>query len=88
MRIASIAYSATPCRFCLARCSSPAPRRTRKRATETVVCRLNGKLYLRRLDQRGGRTILEATNPRYSAIRFDRKNDRFLLVAVVCTIDA
>jgi transcriptional regulator with XRE-family HTH domain len=54
---------------------------------ETVVCRLNGKLYLRRLDRRGGRTILEATNPRYSAIRVDRNNDRFALVAVVCTID-
>jgi transcriptional regulator with XRE-family HTH domain len=55
---------------------------------ETVVCRLNGKLYLRRLDRRGGRTTLEATNPRYSVIRVDRKNDRFALVAVVCTIDA
>jgi|ERR1019366_2016656 transcriptional regulator with XRE-family HTH domain len=54
---------------------------------ETVVCRLNGKLYLRHLDRRGGRTILEATNPRYSVIRVDRKNDRFALVAVVCTID-
>jgi|GEM_PF-5669964 len=53
----------------------------------TVVCRLNGKLYLRRLDRRGGRTILEATNPRYSVIRVDRQNDRFALVAVVCTID-
>jgi transcriptional regulator with XRE-family HTH domain len=54
---------------------------------ETVVCRLNGKLYLRRLDRRGGRTMLEATNPRYSAIRVDRKNDRFALVAVVRTIE-
>lgn len=54
----------------------------------TVICRLNGKLYLRRLDRRGGRTILEATNPRYSPIRVDRKNDRFSLVAVVCTIEA
>lgn len=55
---------------------------------ETVVCRLGGTLYLRRLDRRSGRTILEATNPRYSPIRVDRKNDRFLLVAVVCTIGA
>jgi transcriptional regulator with XRE-family HTH domain len=54
---------------------------------QTVVCRLNEKLYLRRLDRRGARTILEATNPRYSLIRVDRKNDRFALVAVVCTID-
>jgi transcriptional regulator with XRE-family HTH domain len=54
---------------------------------QTVVCRLNGKLYLRHLDRRGGRTILEATNPRYSVIRVERKNDRFALVAVVCTID-
>lgn len=54
---------------------------------ETVVCRLNGKLYLRRLDRRGGRTILEATNPRYSVIRVDRTTDRFALVAVVSTID-
>jgi len=55
---------------------------------ETVVYRLNGKLYLRRLDRRGGRTILEAENPRYSPIRIDRKNDRCSLVAVVCTIGA
>jgi transcriptional regulator with XRE-family HTH domain len=55
---------------------------------QTVICRLNGKLYLRRLDRRGGRTILEATNPRYSPIRVDRKNDRFALVAVVCMIEA
>lgn len=55
---------------------------------ETVIYRLNGKLYLRRLDRRGGRTILEATNPRYSPIRVDRKNDRTALVAVVCTINA
>lgn len=54
---------------------------------ETVVCRLNGKLYLRHLDRRGGRTILEATNPRYSMIRVDRRNDRFALVAAVCTFD-
>ena len=55
---------------------------------EIVVCRLNRKkLYLRRLDRRGGRTILEATNPRYSAIRIDRQKDRLELVAVVCTID-
>jgi transcriptional regulator with XRE-family HTH domain len=53
---------------------------------QTVVCRLNGKLYLRRLDRRGGRTMLEATNPRYSAIRVDRKSDRFALVAVVCEV--
>jgi transcriptional regulator with XRE-family HTH domain len=55
---------------------------------ETVVCRLNKKLYLRRLDRRGGRTILEATNPRYSVIRVDRKNDQFSLVAVICRLDA
>lgn len=55
---------------------------------EMVICRLNGKLYLRRLDRRGGRTILEATNPRYSPIRVDRKDDRFSLVAVVCMLDA
>ncbi len=54
----------------------------------TVICRLDGKLYLRRLDRRGGRTTLEASNPRYSAIRVDPKNDRFSLVAVVCTLDA
>jgi len=54
----------------------------------TVICRLNEKLYLRRLDRRGGRTTLEAANPRYSAIRVDPKNDRFSLVAVVCTLDA
>jgi transcriptional regulator with XRE-family HTH domain len=53
---------------------------------ETVVCRLNGTLYLRRLDRRGGRTVLEATNARYSAIRIDRSNDQFTLVAVVCMI--
>src|SRR4051794_12598600 len=55
---------------------------------ETVVCRLNGKLYLRRLDRRGDKTVLESTNPRYSEIRVDHKKDRFALVAVVCTIDA
>jgi len=53
---------------------------------QTVICRLNGKLYLRRLDRRGGRTMLEAANPRYSSIRVERKNDQFLLVAIVCTI--
>lgn len=47
---------------------------------DVVVCSLNGTLYLRRLDRRGGRTILEATNPRYSPIRVDRKKDRFQLV--------
>ncbi len=52
---------------------------------ETVVSRLNGKLYLRRLDRRGGRTTLEAANPRYSPIRVDPKKDRFSLVAIVCT---
>jgi len=51
---------------------------------QTVVCRLNGKLYLRRLDRRGGRTILEAANPRYAPIRVDPKKDRFSLIAVVC----
>ncbi|MDQ3281602.1 MAG: helix-turn-helix domain-containing protein [Acidobacteriota bacterium] len=55
---------------------------------ETVVCRLNGKLYLRRLDRRNGRTMLEATNPRYSPIRIDLKNDRFALVAVIRTFEA
>lgn len=54
----------------------------------TVICRLNGKLYLRRLDRRGGRTTLEAANPRYDVIRVDPKKDRFSLVAVVCTLDA
>jgi transcriptional regulator with XRE-family HTH domain len=53
----------------------------------TVICRLNGKLYLRRLDRRGGRTTLEAANPRYTAIRVDPKKDRYSLVAVVCTLD-
>src|SRR5207245_3749753 len=55
---------------------------------ETVICRLNGKLYLRRLDRRGNKTVLEATNPRYSDLRVDHTKDRFTLVAVVCTIDA
>lgn len=54
---------------------------------QVVVYRLKGTLYLRRLDQRGGRTILEATNPRYAPIRVDRKNDRPRLEAVICTID-
>ncbi|MEO8379466.1 MAG: S24 family peptidase [Acidobacteriota bacterium] len=52
-----------------------------------VICRLDGKLYLRRLDRRGGRTTLEATNPRYLPIRVDPKHDHFALVAVVCTLD-
>ncbi len=55
---------------------------------ETVICRLNDKLYLRRLDRRGGRTTLDAANPRYSLIRVDPKTDRFSLVAVVCTPQA
>lgn len=55
---------------------------------ETVICRLNGKLYLRRLDRRGGRTTLEAANPRYSAIRVDLNKDHFSLVAVVCSQEA
>ena len=54
---------------------------------QTVVCRLKNKLYLRRLDQRGGRTTLEAANPRYSAIRVDPRHDRFALVAVVCSLE-
>jgi transcriptional regulator with XRE-family HTH domain len=53
----------------------------------TVICRLNKKLYLRRLDRRGGRTTLEAAHPRYSTIRIDPKKDHFSLVAVVCTLD-
>ncbi|HEV8435443.1 MAG TPA: S24 family peptidase [Thermoanaerobaculia bacterium] len=48
---------------------------------ETVVCRLNGKLYLRRLDRRGGKTILEAANPRYPAIHI-KEDDQFALVAI------
>lgn len=55
---------------------------------QTVICRLNGKLYLRRLDRRGGRTTLEAANPRYSPILIAPKNDRFFLVAIVCAPDA
>lgn len=54
---------------------------------KTVVCRLNNKLYLRRLDQRGGRTVLEAANPRYAAIRVDPDRDRFSLVALVCSLE-
>lgn len=54
----------------------------------TVICRLNGKLYLRQLDRRGGRTILEAANRRYAAIHIGQKSDRFALVAVVCEIDS
>ena len=54
---------------------------------QTVVCRLNGKLYLRRLDVRGGRTTLEATNPRYLPIRVDPKKDRFSLIAVIRAIE-
>jgi transcriptional regulator with XRE-family HTH domain len=54
---------------------------------ETVICRLNGKLYLRRLDRRGGRTTLEATNPRYSPIRINPAKDRFSLVAIVRMLD-
>lgn len=53
---------------------------------ETVVCRLNNKLYLRRLDQRGGRTTLEAANPRYAPIRIEPR-DHFSLVAVVCSVE-
>jgi hypothetical protein len=52
---------------------------------ETVACRLNGKLYLRRLDRRGGRTTLEAAHPRYSDIPI-HPDDAFSLVAVVCTL--
>lgn len=54
---------------------------------DTVVCRLNGKLYLRRLDRRGGRTKLEAAIPRYSDIFIDPRNDRFALVAVVRSLE-
>lgn len=53
---------------------------------ETVVCRLNRKLYLRRLDRRGGRTILEATNRRYAELHV-RDKDKFAVVAIVCSID-
>jgi transcriptional regulator with XRE-family HTH domain len=52
---------------------------------ETVVCRLDGKLYLRRLDRRGGKTTLEAAHPRYSDIPI-QPDDAFSLVAVVCTL--
>ena len=53
---------------------------------KTVVCRLNGTLFLRRLDRGGGRTILEATHPSYRPIHVNRSKDRFTLVAVICTI--
>jgi transcriptional regulator with XRE-family HTH domain len=52
---------------------------------EVVVCRLNEKLYLRRLDLRGGKTILMAANPRYAELAVKTK-DRFALVAVVCLL--
>ncbi|HEX6085768.1 MAG TPA: S24 family peptidase [Thermoanaerobaculia bacterium] len=49
---------------------------------EIVVCRLNKKLYLRRLDLRGNKTVLVASNPRYENI-VKRAKDRFTLEAVV-----
>jgi transcriptional regulator with XRE-family HTH domain len=49
---------------------------------EIVVCRLNGKLYLRSLDLRGNKTVLVASNPRYDDI-VKRARDSFALEAVV-----
>ncbi|HYC94030.1 MAG TPA: LexA family transcriptional regulator [Thermoanaerobaculia bacterium] len=53
---------------------------------EIVVCRLNGKLYLRRLDLRGNKTVLVAANPRYGDI-VKRAKDRFALEAMVRMLD-
>lgn len=50
---------------------------------ETVIWRLNDKLYLRRLDRRGGKTILEAENRRYPDLHI-HPDDQIALVAVVC----
>jgi len=52
---------------------------------EIVICDLNGKLYLRRLDLRGGNPTLLATNPRYDEVLVAlAAGDRFSLVAVLC----
>ncbi len=53
---------------------------------EIVIARLNDGHYLRRLDLRGGETLLRASNRRYEPIRVDRAKDRFTLVGIVCRL--
>jgi transcriptional regulator with XRE-family HTH domain len=49
---------------------------------EIVVCRLDGALYLKRLELRGRQTALLNTNPRYPDI-IVRETDSFVLIGVV-----
>lgn len=51
---------------------------------EVVVCTLNETLYLKRLDLRGGQTVLESTNPRYPELFVDEV-DEFELMGVMVT---
>jgi len=49
---------------------------------EIIICKLNGTMYLKRLDLRGGTKSLESANPRYSALTVT-DSDLFALVGVV-----
>lgn len=49
---------------------------------EVIACRLDGALYVKRLDLRGGHTVLVSENPRYPPVTV-RENDNFLLIGVV-----
>lgn len=50
---------------------------------EIVIARLNEGHYLRRLDLRGGETLLRAANKRYEPMRIDRSRERFTLIGIV-----
>ncbi|HEV7922192.1 MAG TPA: S24 family peptidase [Thermoanaerobaculia bacterium] len=51
---------------------------------EIIVCRLNGRRHLKRLDLRGSEKVLRSANPRYDPIHIDEKHDRFAMIGVVC----
>ena len=49
---------------------------------DLIVCRLNGVLYLKRLERRGRRKTLVSANPRYPVVTV-RRTDDFALIGVV-----
>lgn len=49
---------------------------------EIVVCRLDGTLYLKRLEVRGRQTALVSANPRYPDV-IVRESDNFVMIGVV-----
>ena len=49
---------------------------------KVVVCKLNGILYLKLIDLRGGQTTLESSHPRYPTLSV-HEHDEFALIGIV-----